>query len=98
MAIHDRSRRLQSRAMCGLDDVEPFLSTQLVRADDRAHLIIKDLGRGAGQRAEASIAEAREEIGDRNAQRLRALRTSSGENAWTCMSGTAFFTVRSTAR
>lgn len=48
-AEHDRDIGREADLMCGLVDVEPLLGSHLVRADNRAHLIIKDLGGGAGQ-------------------------------------------------
>ncbi len=40
----------------------------LVGADDGAHLVVEDLGRGAGQGAEAGLLEAGEEVGEREAE------------------------------
>ena len=57
-----------------LDHVEPLRGRELVGADDRAHLVVEDFGRGARQRAEARALQLGQELRDRDAERRRALR------------------------
>ena len=49
-------------------------TSSLVRADDRADLIVKDLGRGPRQRAEPGLLELRQEVAQRQTERRRTLR------------------------
>ena len=59
-------------------DIEPLRRVHLVRADDRAHLVVQDLGGGARQGAEARGLELRKKGPDRQAKRRRALRHLQG--------------------
>jgi hypothetical protein len=54
-------------------DIEPFLGVDLVGAEGCPDLVIEDLGRRSGQGAESGSLEIREEIGNRDAERLRTL-------------------------
>ena len=74
MAVHDRGRRAQAETMRGPRDIEPLRRVHLVRADDCAHLVVQDLGRGARQGAEAHVFELGQKRPDRQAKRRRALR------------------------
>ncbi len=53
--------------------LEPLRGRDLVGADDRAHLVVEDLGGRAGQRREPRVAQPREVVGQRQAERRRAL-------------------------
>ena len=44
MSKHDGGRRAQTHLVSGSDHFQPFVRTQLVRADDVANLVIQDLG------------------------------------------------------
>ena len=57
VAKHDGGRRAQTHLMSRADNVQPFVRTQLVRADDGANLVIQNLGRRSGQRGQARIAQ-----------------------------------------
>ncbi len=59
--------------MGGSHRLQPFVGVELVRADDGAHLVVEDLRRGAGQRAEPGFLEPHEEFRDRDAERRRAV-------------------------
>ena len=90
---------LQAELMRGSHDIEPLRGVQLVRADDRADLVVENLGGGAGQRAQAraSLSLARNDrIGSSSV--AAPCVTSSGEKAWMCMSGTAALMARQIAR
>ena len=54
--------------------LQPLFGIHLVRADDRANLIVEDLRRGPRQRAEAGFLEPRQEVAQRQAKRRRTLR------------------------
>ena len=70
---HDRHVRAQADAMGGVVHLEPLLRRHLVGADHGPHLVVEDLGRRAGQRAEAEVAQPREVVVEREAERRRAL-------------------------
>ena len=50
VAEHDRDVRPQADAVRDPVRLEPLLRVDLVRADDRADLVVEDLGRGTRQR------------------------------------------------
>ena len=70
---HDRHVRAQADAVRGGVNLEPLLGRDLVGADERAHLVVEDLGGGAGERAEPEPPQALEIVLDRQAERGRAL-------------------------
>ncbi len=70
VAVHDRRRRAQPDLVRGGDDLDPAVAAQLVRADDLADLVVEDLRRGAGHRAEARVDEPREQLFQRHARLL----------------------------
>ena len=74
MAEHDRRGRAETDLVRGAHHLEPRRGTDLVRADDGADLVVEDLGRGAGQRAEPRLLQHEEEIPEVDAERRRALR------------------------
>ena len=53
VAEHDGGRGVEADRVRGLHDLEPLRRPDLVGADDGAHLVVEDLGGGAGQRAQA---------------------------------------------
>ena len=56
--------------------------------DDVADLLVEDLGRGAGQRAEPGLLQLAQVLLDRQPERASTpYSTSSGEKAWRCMLG-----------
>ena len=69
MAEHDRRRRAQADAVRGAHDLEPLVGRDLVGAEDVAHLVVEHLGRGAGQAAEAGVAQLGQVVGEREAER-----------------------------
>ncbi len=73
MAEHDRHRAPQADAVRRFHDLQPFGGLDLVGADDRADLVVEDLGGGAGQGAEPGVAQFAQEIGEAAAERLGAL-------------------------
>ena len=52
--------------------VEPLVGVDLVGADDRAHLVVEDLGRGAGQRREPGGLQPHQVLGERHLEPARA--------------------------
>ena len=99
VAEHDRDVRAQADRVRGAVRFEPLLGVDLVGADDRADLVVEDLGRGAGQRGEPGF------LGQRAGSRARSMPsrrapsvTSSAVNPWTWMSGATSFTARATSR
>ena len=73
MAVHDRDCAAQLGGVRGFHDFEPLAGLDLVGADHRADLIVEDLGRSAGQRAQSSRLQLAQEIGERAAESLGAL-------------------------
>ncbi len=63
----------QADAVRRFHDLEPLRGLDLVRADHRANLVVEDLGRGAGQRAEPGFFQFAQEVGEGAAQGLGAL-------------------------
>ena len=53
--------------------LEPLLGVHLVGAEDRADLVVEDLGRGARQGAQPGVHQAEEVVVERLAEALRAL-------------------------
>src|SRR5881392_3314576 len=54
-------------------DAQPLAGRDLVRAEHASDLVVEDLGRGAGERAEPSLAQAQEVVLERGAERRGAL-------------------------
>jgi hypothetical protein len=73
MAEHDGGRRAQADAMRGAHDLEPLVGRDLVGTEDVAHFVVEDLGRRAGQAAEAGVAQLGEIVGDRALERRGAV-------------------------
>ena len=71
---HDRGGRRQSHRVRLRHDVQPALRRHLVGADDAAHLVVEDLGRGARQRTQARSLELLQKLADRQPERARAVR------------------------
>ena len=63
---------LQAHRVRRLHHLEPFGGVDLVGAQDGAHLVVQDLGRRARQAGEPRIAQAREVVVERQAQRVGA--------------------------
>ena len=82
----------------GLHHLEPLRGVDLVGAELGADLVVEDLGRGAGQRAEAGLLQAAQEVSSETPSVAAPCHTSSGEKACTCMSGAASFTARQMSR
>ena len=59
--------------MRGRMDLEPLGGRHLVGADDRAHLVVEDLGRRSRKRAETEVAEPRHVRLEVDSERRRAL-------------------------
>ena len=70
---HHRHVRAQPDAVGGVVHLEPLVGRDLVGADDRADLVVEDLGRRPGERAEPEVAEAREVVVEGEAERRGAL-------------------------
>ena len=73
MAVHDRDCAAQLGGVRGFHDFEPLAGLDLVGADHRADLVVEDLGRSAGQRAQSGRLQLAQEIGERAAESLGAL-------------------------
>ena len=54
---HDRDVRAQADLVRGAVHLEPLVGIDLVRAEDRAHLVVEDLGGGTGKGLEARVAQ-----------------------------------------
>src|SRR2546423_8177061 len=59
--------------MRGVVDVQPLAGRDRVRAEHAPDLVVEDLGRGAGERAEPRLAQAQEVALERDAERRSAL-------------------------
>ena len=70
---HDRDVRAQPDPVRGAVHLEPLVGRDLVRADHRPHLVVEDLGRGAGERSEAEVAQSGEVGLEIEPERRRAL-------------------------
>src|SRR6266566_8982720 len=71
--VHDRDGAAQPDSVCGFHDFEPLAGLDLVGADYRPDLVVEDLGRGAGQRAEPGRLQLTQEVGERTAEGLGSL-------------------------
>ena len=69
---HDRHVRLEPDRVRGAVRVEPLVGVDLVGADDRPHLVVEDLGRGARQRGEAGVLREGEVLGEVHVEPFRA--------------------------
>ena len=96
-AVHDRDVRPQADLVRGAVRDEPFLGVHLVGADDRAHLVVEDLGRGAGQRGEPRVLQLPEVVGSGMSSRRAPSVTSSAVNPCTWIAGATSFTARATS-
>ena len=72
-AEHDRDVGAQADRMGKPVGLEPLLGVHLVGADDRPHLVVEDLGGGAGQRREPGVLREREVVAERHAEAAGAL-------------------------
>ena len=64
----------RSPASCAVSmHLEPLLGRDLVRAEDPPHLVVEDLRGRAWERGEPGVAQAREVVGEREAERRGAL-------------------------
>ena len=96
---HERHVRAQTDAMRRVVHGEPLRGRHLVGADHAAHLVVEHLGSRARQRAEPEVAQMRR--GTRPSERpsvAAPCQTSSAENAWTWIPGTASRIARTTSR
>src|SRR4029453_14411921 len=91
MAVHDRDRAAQPDAMRRLHDLQPFGGLDLVGADDGADLVVEDLGGGTGERAQPSVAEFGEEIGEGAAEGFGALPPVEGREGVDVEAGPRLF-------
>ncbi len=73
MPEHDGGGRAQADAVGGTHDRKPLLGRDLVGAEDVAHFVVEDLGRRAGQAAEAGLAQLGEVVRDRALERRGAV-------------------------
>ena len=70
---HDGDVRAQPDRVRGAVRVEPLLGVDLVGADDGPHLVVEDLGRGAGERGQAGVLRRSQVVAQGHAQTARAL-------------------------
>ena len=73
VAVHDRRRCPIADAVGGFHDLEPLVGVQLVGADDRADLVVQDLGGGPREGAESGVPEPEQVVAKRHVERRRAL-------------------------
>ena len=70
---HDRDVRPEPDRMRDAVGLEPFVRRDLVGADDGAHLVVEDLGRGAREGGESGVLRFEEIVTQRHAEPARAL-------------------------
>ena len=71
-AVHDGDVGAQADGVGGAVGVEPFLGVDLVGAEQGPHVVVEDLGRGAGKGGEAGVHEASQVVGEGFAEALGA--------------------------
>ncbi len=70
VAVHQGRGRAQADLVRGGDDLDPALGHELARREDLADLVVEDLGRGAGDRAESLVLQHGQVVAQRHAVRL----------------------------
>ena len=65
VAVHHRRTRPQPDLVRGGDDLDPHRRRQLALGQHPPHLVVEDLGGGAGDRAQAGFAQADQPVPDR---------------------------------
>ena len=70
---HHRHVRAETHPVRDVVDAEPLFGRDLVRADDLPHLVVENLGRGPGQRAEPRLSQLREVVLECYLERRRPL-------------------------
>ena len=95
---HDRARRRDAQLVGRADDIEPFLRIDFIRANNATHFVVENLGRRARQAAQSRVREVAEKAPIDFPSVFAPCVISSGENAWTCMSGAVSLTVRQISR
>ena len=67
VAVHERRARAQSDLVRGGHDLDPALGHELARREDLADLVVEDLRRRAGDRAESLVAQHHEVVAQAHA-------------------------------
>ncbi|CAG7271707.1 hypothetical protein PICSAR26_04483 [Mycobacterium avium subsp. paratuberculosis] len=65
VAVHHGRARPQPHFVCGGDDLDPQRGRQLALGQHPAHLVVEDLGRGAGDGVQPGLAQADQPLPDR---------------------------------
>jgi len=82
----------------GRNHVEPLRGRDLIRADDRAHLVVEDFRRGSGSEPRPAAFSSVRKSATLTPDVAAPWEISSGENAWMCRSGTAALIARQIER
>ena len=73
VAEHDRVVRAEAQPVRRVVHLEPLVGRHLVGADDTSYLVVQHLRRRPRQRGEALVAQQLQVVGERQAERRRAL-------------------------
>ncbi len=73
MSVHQRRSRANAAAMCGADDFDPLCGRKFVGRENVADLVVENFGGGAGQRAQAVVAQHGKIVGQRHAGEFDAV-------------------------
>ena len=73
VSVHERRRGADAAAVRGADDFDPLRGGKFVGREDVADLVVENFGGGAGQRAEAVVAQHRKVVRERHAGEFDAV-------------------------
>src|SRR5271169_6749312 len=73
VSVHESRSRADAAAVRGADHFNPLSGRKLIGGEDVANLVVENLGGGAGQGAEAVVAEHRNVVGERHAGEFDAV-------------------------
>ena len=73
MSVHERRSGTDAAAVRGADDLDPLRGRKFVGREDVANLVIENFCGGAGERAQAVVAQHRKIIGQRHAGEFDAV-------------------------
>ena len=73
VSIHECRSGANAAAVRGADDLDPLRGRKFVGGEDVANLVVENFGGGAGQRAQAVVAQHRKIVGQRHAGEFDAV-------------------------